>query len=80
MNEKIRMQGLDAQGKLFMYKEQDKRDMQQLDRAQALYDNQLAQQMQYQQDATAAFTGAMSSLTQFGMSPEGTFSDSLFKP
>lgn len=44
------MQGLDAQGKLFMYKEQDKRDMQQLDRAQALYDNQLAQQMQYQQD------------------------------
>ena len=70
MNEKIRMQGLDAQGKLFMYQEQDKRDMQQLDRAQALYDNQQAQQMQYQQDATAAFTGAATSLTQFTMQPE----------
>tara|TARA_R100001591_G_scaffold14_6_gene72 strand:+ start:1842 stop:2522 length:681 start_codon:yes stop_codon:yes gene_type:complete len=78
MNEKIRMQNLDAKGKAFMYKEQDKRDMQQLDRAQALYDNQLAQQMQYQQDATAAFTGAATSLTQFGMAPENTFSDSLF--
>jgi outer membrane murein-binding lipoprotein Lpp len=80
MQEKIRMQNLDAKGKLFMYKEQDKRDMQQLDRAQALYDNQLAQQMQYQQDATAAFTGAASSFTQFAMAPSGTFSDSLFKP
>ena len=79
MDEKIRMQGLDAQGKLFMYKEQDKRDMQQLDRAQALYDNQLAQQMQYQQDATAAFTGAATSLTQFAMSPSGTFTKGLFK-
>ena len=80
MNEKIRMQNLDAKGREFVFREQDKRDMQQLDRAQALYDNQLAQQMQYQQDATAAFTGAASSLTQFGMSPEGTFSDKLFKP
>tara|TARA_B100001093_G_C26849583_1_gene1024472 strand:+ start:2621 stop:3268 length:648 start_codon:yes stop_codon:yes gene_type:complete len=67
MNEKIRMQGLDAQGKLFMYQEQDKRDMQQLDRAQGLYDNQLAQQMQYQQDATAAFTGAAGSLTGYAI-------------
>lgn len=79
MNEKIRMQNLDAQGKLFMYEEQDKRDMQQLDRAQALYDNQQAQQMQYQQDATAAFTGAATSLTQFGMSDPNTFTQGLFK-
>jgi outer membrane murein-binding lipoprotein Lpp len=73
MNEKIRMQGLDAAGKEFMYKEQKEQDMQQLDRAQALYDNQLAQQMQYQADATNAFSGAASSLTSFGMAPAGTF-------
>lgn len=79
MQEKIRMQGLDAKGREFMYKEQDKRDMQQLDRAQALYDNQLAQQMQYQQDATSAFTGAASSLTNVFMSPTGTFTKGLFK-
>ncbi len=79
MNEKIRMQNLDAKGKEFMYREQDKRDMQALDRAQALYDNQLAQQMQYQQDATAAFTGALDSFTQFAMSPSGTFTSGLFK-
>jgi len=65
MNEKIRMQGLDAQGKLFMFQQQDARDMQKLDRAQAMYDNQLAQQMQYRADATAAFAGAASSLTSF---------------
>ncbi len=73
MNEKIRMQGLDAAGKEFMYKEQKEQDMQKLDRAQALYDNQLAQQMQYQADATNAFSGAASSLTSFGMAPAGTF-------
>jgi hypothetical protein len=35
----------------------------QLDRTQALIDNQTAQQMQYQQDAMGAFTGAAGSLT-----------------
>jgi len=79
MNEKIRMQNLDAKGKEFVYREQDKRDMQALDRAQALYDNQLAQQMQYQQDATSAFTGAATSLTQFAMMEPGTFAKGLFK-
>ena len=80
MNEKIRMQNLDAAGKQFMFQQQDARDMQQLDRAQAMYDNQLAQQIQYQADATAAFAGAAESLTSFatGATGQGGFSKKLF--
>ena len=81
MSEKIRMQNLDAAGKQFVFQQQDARDMQQLDRAQALYDNQLAQQMQYQADATAAFAGAAGSLTSFatGTDFSGGFTEGLFK-
>jgi multidrug efflux pump subunit AcrA (membrane-fusion protein) len=81
MNEKIRMQNLDAQGRLFMFQQQDARDMQKLDRAQALYDNQLAQQMQYRADATAAFAGAASSLTSFATGTDFSdgFTEGLFK-
>jgi len=73
MNEKIRMQGLDAAGKEFMYREQNARDEQQLNRAQTLYDNEKAQEMQYRADTVNAFSGAASSLTSFGMAPAGTF-------
>ena len=37
--------------------------MQQLNRAQAMYDNNLAQQMAYQSQAMGAFTGAATGLT-----------------
>ena len=74
------MQGLDAAGKQFMFQQTENRQMQQLDRAQALYDNQVAQQMQYQADATAAFTGAASSMAGIATGIDsGTYSKSLFK-
>jgi len=81
MSEKIRMQGLDAAGKQFMFQQQEARELAQLDRAQALYDNQLAQQLQYQADATSAFTGAASSLTSFatGTDFSSGFTKGLFK-
>ena len=62
------MQGLDAAGKQFMFQQQEARELAQLDRAQALYDNQLAQQLQYQANATAAFTGAATGLTNVAAS------------
>lgn len=68
MSERIRMQGLDAAGKQFMFQQQEAREIAQLDRAQALYDNQLAQQLQYQANATAAFTGAATGLTNVAAS------------
>ena len=43
------------------WQQQENRELMQLDRTQALIDNQMAQQMQYQADATSAFTGAASS-------------------
>ena len=45
------------------WQQQENRELMQLDRTQALIDNQMAQQMQYQQDAMGAFTGAAGSLT-----------------
>ena len=56
----------------------------QLDRAQALIDNQMAQQMQYQADATSAFTGAASSAfdatTQMYLAGLGTGGDVIDTP
>ena len=46
---------------------QETRELTQLDRAQAQYDNQIAQQYQYQADAMGAFTGAASSAMSMGM-------------
>jgi len=45
------------------WQQQENRELMQLDRTQALIDNQMAQQMQYQADAMGAFTGAAGSLT-----------------
>tara|TARA_B100000767_G_scaffold274553_1_gene307930 strand:+ start:11748 stop:12596 length:849 start_codon:yes stop_codon:yes gene_type:complete len=50
------------------WQQQENRELMQLDRNQALIDNQTAQQMQYQQDAMGAFTGAAGSLTTLGLS------------
>lgn len=43
------------------WQQQENRELMQLDRTQALIDNQVAQQMQYQADSMGAFTGAASS-------------------
>lgn len=53
------------------WQQQENRELMQLDRTQALIDNQMAQQMQYQADAMGAFTGAAGSLTQMGIAGAG---------
>lgn len=53
------------------WQQQENRELMQLDRTQALIDNQTAQQMQYQADAMGAFTGAAGSLTQMGIAGAG---------
>ncbi len=49
-----------------MFAAQETREMQELDRAQALYDNALAQKMEYQQAAMGALTGTATSLVSMG--------------
>jgi len=49
------------------WQQQENRELMQLDRTQALIDNQMAQQMQYQADAMGAFTGAAGGLMQMGI-------------
>jgi len=63
MAEKQRVQNAEVSGAEFVYAQQDARDMQQLNRAQAMYDNNTAQQMAYQSQAMSAFTGAATGLT-----------------
>jgi hypothetical protein len=63
MAEKQRVQNAEVSGAQFVYAQQDARDMQQLNRAQAMYDNNTAQQMAYQSQAMSAFTGAATGLT-----------------
>ena len=53
------------------WQQQENRELMQLDRAQALIDNQTAQQMQYQADAMGAFTGAAGGLMQMGIAEAG---------
>ena len=53
------------------WQQQENRELMQLDRAQALIDNQTAQQMQYQADAMGAFTGAAGGLMQMGIAGAG---------
>ena len=66
MAEQIRMQEGQIAADKFMFAAQETREMQELDRAQALYDNALAQQMQYQSDAMGALTGTATSLVSMG--------------
>lgn len=61
-----RVQQLVGRGKELMFNAQEDRDNIELDRMQALYDNAQAQQQQYRNDASAAFTGAVSSLGGIG--------------
>tara|TARA_R100000951_G_scaffold98497_2_gene88505 strand:+ start:171 stop:932 length:762 start_codon:yes stop_codon:yes gene_type:complete len=61
-----RMQDLEAQGNLFMYNEQDKRDMQKLNRTQALLDQERTNQISYQQQAMTAFGTGVGMLGDLG--------------
>lgn len=62
-NQKLQLEQAAIGAEQAAWQQQENRELTQLDRAQALVDNQTAQQMQYQQDAMGAFTGAAGSLT-----------------
>jgi len=53
------MQQLDAQGKSFVYGQQEQREGQQLERLQSQIDNQQGIKAQAGRDQTAALTGAI---------------------
>jgi len=59
INEEQRMQQLDAQGKSFVYGQQEQREGQQLERLQSQIDNQQGIKAQAGRDQTAALTGAI---------------------
>ena len=63
MSEKMRVQEAEVSGAKYVFEQKDARKMQQLNRAQSMYDQNQAQQMQYQADAMAAFTGAATGAT-----------------
>lgn len=66
MAEKIRVQQGQMAADQFSFQAQETREMQELDRAQALYDNALAQQMEYKRAGMQALTGTIGGLTQMG--------------
>jgi len=59
ISEEQRMQQLDAQGKSFVYGQQEQREGQQLERLQSQIDNQQGIKAQAGRDQTAALTGAI---------------------
>ena len=59
ISEEQRMQNLDAAGKSFVYGENEKREMGQLNRLQAQIDNQQGIKAQASRDQTSALTGAI---------------------
>ena len=59
ISEAQRMQNLDAAGKSFVYGENEKREMGQLNRLQAQIDNQQGIKAQASRDQTSAITGAI---------------------
>ena len=63
MSEKMRVQEAEVSGAKYVFEQKDARKMQQLNRAQSMYDQNQAQQMQYQADAMSAFTGAATGAT-----------------
>jgi len=77
MAEKIRVQQGNIEADKFTFAAQEQREMQELDRAQALYDNAVAQQMEYKKAATAAFTGIGSSVVGMGGTLDGSDFSSL---
>ncbi|MDA8556645.1 hypothetical protein N9K77_00200 [bacterium] len=70
-NQKLSLERAAIGAETQAWQQQENRELMQLDRTQALIDNQTAQQMQYQADAMGAFTGAAGSLTQMGIAGAG---------
>ena len=67
MAEKARVQDAEAKGNVLTMQMQEERDNAALDRAQAMYDNKRAEEMQYRSDAFAAFSGAANSAISAGI-------------
>lgn len=70
-NQKLQLEQAAIGAEQAAWQQQENREIMQLDRTQALIDNQTAQQMQYQQDAMGAFTGAAGGLMQMGIAGIG---------
>jgi hypothetical protein len=66
MAEAQRLQQAGVQGEQWLFTQQDQRKMQEMNRAQALLDQERTQQMAYQTQAYAAFGGAVGGLGQVG--------------
>jgi len=64
--EQIRVQEGQIAADKYAFEARETREMQELDRAQALYDNALAQKMEYQKAAMGALTGTATSLVSMG--------------
>ena len=61
--EAIRLQNADVAGEQFVFQQEDARVMQQLNRKQAMLDNTMAQQAQYQSDSMTALGDAFGGLS-----------------
>ena len=70
-----RVQQLQGRGKEIMFNAQEDRDIMELDRRQALYDNNQAQEAQYRQNAMSSFTGAATSFMGMGQQMNQNASD-----
>jgi hypothetical protein len=73
--ENARVQQLQGRGKEIMFNAQEARDVMELDRRQALYDNNQAQEAQYRQNAMSSFTGAATSFMGMGQQMNQNASD-----
>ena len=71
MQEAIRMQEADVAGKQFTFGVREEREMQKLDRAQAMSDRYANQQARLQESKSAAFGSAFSSIAGLGASLAG---------
>tara|TARA_R100001377_G_scaffold29435_3_gene15998 strand:+ start:8666 stop:9337 length:672 start_codon:yes stop_codon:yes gene_type:complete len=76
ISEEKRMQGLDAQGKSFVFGQTENREMMQLNRLQSQMDNQQGIAAQAGADQTRAITGAISGLASVAGSAFGNDDDS----
>jgi len=63
MQEAIRIQSAETAGDMFVFEQTEQREMQELDRAQAMIDEQRAREMQGKIDKRAAFSTTMSGLS-----------------
>jgi len=64
MQEGIRVQSAETAGDMFVFEKTEEREMQKLDRTQAMLDEQRAREMQGKIDKRAAFSGMMAGLSE----------------